>query len=214
MFVLYQWHKSSESKVKFRQASKHSKRVLEAAKLVCANKIKDSSTSQKLGSWDFWWIANSVHNKTKPAILPLFNDLEVLSCGSDQAKLFAKNLSRNSNLDDSCISLSVFSSRTNGKLHIISITLKLVKKVITYLDLPKASGSYCIPVVLLQDCEAEFPYILAEIFNMCLKESCFPYWWQVSLVLPVFKNDGGRCATKNYHCVGLLLRLVKYLKNL
>ena len=52
-FHLYQQTKSSESKVKFRQASNHYKRVLEAAKLVYANKTKESMTFQKLGSRDF-----------------------------------------------------------------------------------------------------------------------------------------------------------------
>ena len=53
---------TSESKVKFRQASNCCKRVLEAAKLTYANKTKESITSQKLGSCDFWWIANRVLN--------------------------------------------------------------------------------------------------------------------------------------------------------
>ena len=53
-FCLYQQNKSSESKVKFRQASNHCKRVLEAAKLAYATKTKESIASQKLGSRDFW----------------------------------------------------------------------------------------------------------------------------------------------------------------
>ena len=53
-FHLYQKDKSSTSKVNFRQASNHCKRVLEAAKLTYANKTKESTTSQKLGSHDFW----------------------------------------------------------------------------------------------------------------------------------------------------------------
>ena len=53
-FRLYQQNKSSESKVKFRQASNHCKRVLEAAKLEYTTKTKESITSQKLGSQDFW----------------------------------------------------------------------------------------------------------------------------------------------------------------
>ena len=48
-FRLHQREKSSDSKVKFRQASNHCKRVLEAAKLAYANKTKESITSQKLG---------------------------------------------------------------------------------------------------------------------------------------------------------------------
>ena len=62
-FRLYQHNRSSESKVKFGQASNRCKRVLEAAKLAYATKTKESITFQKLGSRDFWRIANSVLNK-------------------------------------------------------------------------------------------------------------------------------------------------------
>ena len=115
---MYQRYKSSDSKVKFRQASNRCKGFLEAAKLAYANKTKGSITSQKLGSHDFWRIANSVLNKGKSAIPPLFNGPEVLSSASDKAKLFAENFSLNSNLDDSGISLHAFPSRTNLKLHL------------------------------------------------------------------------------------------------
>ena len=53
-FRLYQKDKSSDFKVKFRQASSHCKSVLEATKLAYANKTKKSITSQKLGFRDFW----------------------------------------------------------------------------------------------------------------------------------------------------------------
>ena len=49
----------------------------------------------------------------------------MLSCASDKAQLFPKNFSKNSNLDDSGISLPVFSSRANLKLHNISVTAKM-----------------------------------------------------------------------------------------
>ena len=52
-FRLYQKDKSSDSKLKFRQASNRCKRALEAAKLAYANKTKESITSQKRGSADF-----------------------------------------------------------------------------------------------------------------------------------------------------------------
>ena len=213
-FCLYQQNKSSESKVKFRQASNRCKRVLEAAKLAYATKTKESITSQKLGSWNFWRIANIVLNKGKSAVPPLFNGLEVLSSASDKAKLFAKNFSKNSNLDYSGISLPVFPCRTNLKLHNIFITPKMVKKVITNLDSSKASGPDCIPVVVLKNCEPELSYILAKLFNICLKESCFPDCWKVSLVVLVFKNVGERSAAKNYRPVSLLSVVSKVLEKL
>ena len=98
----------------------------------------------------------------------------MLPSASDKAKLFAEIFSKNSNLDDPGISLPVFHSRTNLKLHNISVTPQMVKKVIMSLDLSKASGHDCVPVVVLKNCEPELFYIQAELFNKCLKESCFP----------------------------------------
>ena len=74
---------------------------------------------------------------------------------SDEAKLYAKNRSKNSNLDDLVISLPVLPSRTNLKLHNISVTPQMVKKVMANLDSSKAS------------------YILADLFNKCLKDFGF-----------------------------------------
>ena len=199
------------SKAKFRQSSNRCKRVLEAAKLGYANQRKESITPEKRGSRNFWRIANSVLNKGKSTIPPLFNGPEVLSSASDKAKLFAENFSKNSNLDDSGISLHAFPFRTSLKLHNISVTPRMVQKII--MNLEKGSGPDCIPVVVLKNCVPELSYILAELFNKCLKESCFRDCWKVSLVVPVFKNVGERSAAKNYRPVSLLW-LVKSLENL
>ena len=81
------------SKVKFRQAGNHCQGVLEAVKLSYTNKAKETIISQKLGSHDFWQIANSVLNKGKSAIPLLFNDPEVLFSVSYKTKLFPENFS-------------------------------------------------------------------------------------------------------------------------
>ena len=129
----------------------------------------------------------------------------MLSSASDKAKLFAKNFSKNSNLDDSGISLPVFSSRTNLKLHNISVTRKIVKKVITNLDSSKATGPDCIPVVVLNNCKS-------ELFNKL--KSCFSDCRKVSLVVPIFKNVGERSAAKNYCPVSLLSVVSKIFEKL
>ena len=65
---------------------------------------------------------------TKVNLLYLpYNGPEVLSSESDKAKFFAENFSKNSYLDDSGISLLVFTSRTNLKLHNISVAPKIVE---------------------------------------------------------------------------------------
>ena len=117
-------------------------------------------------------------------------------------------------LDDSGISVPVFPSRTNLKLPNISVIPKMVKKFITSLDLSKASGPDCIPVVVLRNCEPELSFILAELFNKFLKESCFPDCWKVSSVVPVFKNIGERSTAKNYWPVSLLSAVSKVFEKL
>ena len=138
----------------------------------------------------------------------------MLSFASDKVKLFAKNFSNNSHLDDSGISLHVFPSRTNLKLHNTSVTPKIVKEVITNLDSSEASGADCIPVVVLKNYEPEPSYILVELFNMCLKESYFPDCWKVSLVVPVFRIIGERSTAKNYCPVSLLSVVSKVFEKL
>ena len=127
---------------------------------------------------------------------------------------FLKTFLRTLNLDDLGISLPVFSSRTNLKLHNISLTPKMVKKVITNLDLSKVCCPDCFPVVVLKNCEPELSYVLAELFNKCLKESCFPGCWKVSSVVPVFKNVRDRSTAKNYHPVSLLSVVSKVFEKL
>ena len=85
----------------------------------------------------------------------------MLSSAFDKGKLFAEKFSKSSILDDLGISLPVFPSRTNLKLHNISVTPKMVGKVIMNLDLSKTSGPDCIPVLILMNCELELSYISA-----------------------------------------------------
>ena len=100
------------------------------------------------------------------------------------------------------------------KLHNISVTPKMVQKVLTKIDSSKGSGPDCIPVVVLKNCEPEHSYLLVKLFNLCLKESCFPDCWKVSSVVPVFKNVGKKSTAKNYHPVSLLSVVTKGFEKL
>ena len=100
--------------IKRRQAGNPCKRVPDVPKLAYANETKESITSQKLDSWEFWQIANSVLNKGKNLGYFLYSMAQrCLPSASDKAKLFAEN----SNFHDSDISLPPFPFRTNLKLH-------------------------------------------------------------------------------------------------
>ena len=82
------------------------------------------------------------------------------------------------------------------------------------LDLSKTSGPDSIPVVVVRNCEPELSFILAELFNKCLKESCFPDCWKVSSVVTVCKYVGERSTVKNYRPVSLLSVVSKVFEKL
>ena len=180
------------------------KAIMKLPNLHMLMKLKTPSLPQNL-TQDFWRIANSVLNKGKSTIPPIFNGLEVLSSASDKAKLFAKNFRKNSNLGDSGISLPAFPSRTNLKLHNISVTPKMVKKIIKSLGSSKASGPDYIPVVVVKNCEPEISYLPAELLGMCLRESCFLDCWKVLSVVPQLKAIA---------LLDFFLWLVKFLQHL
>ena len=90
----------------------------------------------------------------------------------------------------------------------------MVKKVLTNLDSSKASGLDFIPLMVLKNCEPDFFYILAELFNKCLKESYFPDCLKVSLVVPVFRNVGERFTIKSYCLVSIISVVSKVFEKL
>ena len=116
-------------------------------------KQKSPSLTRNLALWTFGELLIVFSTRGNLLYLLYFNSPEVLPSESDKAKFFVENFSKNSSLDDSGISLSVFPSRINMKLHIISMTPKMVKKIITVFDLSKVPGPVCIPVVILKKCE-------------------------------------------------------------
>ena len=67
-----------------------------------------------------------------------------------------------------------------------------------------ASGPDYIPVVVLKNYESGISYILAEVFNMCLKESRFPDHSNILYLVPIFKNVEEMSMAKNHHPISFL----------
>ena len=96
-FRLYQLDKSSEAKVKFRQASNCCKKVLEATKLAYADQTKESLTlPRNLACLTFGELLLVFSSKVN---LLHLNTPEVLSSASDKTKLFGGH--------SKCMSLSI-----------------------------------------------------------------------------------------------------------
>ena len=68
--------------------------------------------------------------------------------------------------------------------------------------------------MVLKSCDPELSYILAELFNKCLKECCFPDCWKVLSVVLVLKNVGERSAARSYDLVSLFSVVSKVFEKL
>ena len=82
------------------------------------------------------------------------------------------------------------------------------------LNSSEMSGPDSIPVVVLINSEPELSYILAEIFNTCLKESCLQDRVKLSLVVTVFTSVGERSTAKNCCPVSFLFVVCKVFEKL
>ena len=80
----------------------------------------------------------------------------------------------------------------------------MVKKFVTDFDSSKVSGLVYIPIVILKNCKLQLSYLLANLFNICLKEPCFSDSCNFSFVGPVLTNFGEMFVTENYSPVSLL----------
>ena len=184
------------------------------AKSSYAEATRRSIATQRIGSRDFWRISNSILNRGKSTIPPLFNGPEVLTSSKDKADLFAKKFSTNSTLDDSFHPLPDFPSQTDQGLSSLRITSRKVASEILDLDASKATSTDPIPSIVFQRCSPELSPVLAKLFNKCLAESCFPSCWKYPSVVPAYKNNGERSDPGNYRPISLLPIVSKVFESL
>ena len=88
-----------------------------------------------------------------------------------------------------------FPSHTEQRL----ITKNISAKIVT-----RATGPNRNPAIVVKMCYPEISPVLAKLYNKCLAESCFPFCWKSSSVVPVLKNDGERFDPGKYCPISLL----------
>ena len=209
---LYQNNKSSESKVKFRQASNRSEKILKLQHLHMLIKLikQESITFHKTGSWKF--CISLIVLSTKIDLLYLLYSTTHRCC---LLHLIKQNLLIKTFLRTLIL-------MTQLPLYLFSF-LELIWNCIILLLLPRWLKDHTEPwfnkdvwpwMVVPNNCESELSFILGELFNMYLKESCFWDCWKVLLMVPVFKDVEGRSAAKNFLPLSLLSVVRKVFEKL
>ena len=137
----------------------HCKRVLKDARSNYAETTRRYFAYQLIGVRHFWRICNSVLNRAKSAIPPLFNGPDVLSTSTDKAILFARNYSCNSTIDDGSQQLPDFPSRTEN------ITAKMVSRAIYDLHPKPLATTESQPLSLRSVLQSFLMFLLSYTIN-------------------------------------------------
>ena len=133
---------------------------------------------ERIESREFGRITNKIPSRGKSLVLSIINGPEVISSSSDKAKLFAGIFAANSTLDDSNHPLPDFPSRTNCTIPKFKVTLKVISKLIHYLQSSKATCPDQIPVVVFKHISTELSPMLAKLFNRCLQGEMFSMFFE------------------------------------
>ena len=213
-FKLFHRSNTPEHRQLFRTARNKCQRILAEAKDNYAASIRQSILSQRLGSKDFWRIANNVMNRGTSSIPPLFNGPEVLTSSKDKANVLAERFAANSTIQEGEHTLPCFPLRTECVVPKPIITPKNITTIIHSLDSSKATGPDGIPIVVLKHCCPEIAPILSKLFNLCWSESTFPACWKTASVVPIPKKDGVKSDPKTYRPISLLPIISKIFEHL
>jgi len=145
----------------------HRKTIQNARKNYQESVIAKIST-QKLGSCDFWKIFNSVSNKGKSAIPPLFDGFNVVTSACDKSELLASTFAHNCSLPILNQHLPEFLSCCNTTLEDVWITPLKISKEIAQLDSSSASSPGPIPITVLKHGLLELSSILSKYLSVPL----------------------------------------------
>ena len=164
-----------------------------------------------------WWSLTKslLNNKTQTSIPPLFEDNFIATDAAHKAGIFNTFFAHNSRLPphESKHPLPPFEYITNQRLESLTVTPDEVYKVLSGLNVSKATGPDNIGNFLLKICARPLSEPLARLFNYSLEAQKFPSRWKLSNVVPVHKknskNDKG-----NYRPISLLCNVSKVMERL
>lgn len=71
-------------------AGNKSKRVVKVAMFIFTERMMHRIATKIFGSWDYYWLCNSILNKTKFYIPPFSNHFDVLTSSAEKGGCFGR----------------------------------------------------------------------------------------------------------------------------
>lgn len=200
----------------YRHVRNQTVREVTKAKNHYFNSIVPTLQNPELNPKKWWSLTKSLlNNKTQTSIPPLFEDNSVVTDATHKAGIFNTFFAQNSRLPPHAANhpLPPFEYLTEERLESLTFSPDEVYKVLTNLNVSKATGPDNIGNFLLKICSGAIADPLAKLFNHSFERKKFPSRWKFSHVVPVHKkaskNDKG-----NYRPISLLCNTSKVMERL
>ena len=104
----------------------------------------------------------------------------------------------------------MFTYNTPHRFNDISTTPEEIFKILSGLNISKASGPDGISNRVLRECSSSLAEPLSRLFNLSFSLGVFPSSWKIANVVPTHKKDD-RQQIKNYRPVSLLSNISKVM---
>lgn len=203
---------SQENRQAFNDARNRYNRILSETKNSFNDRIKNKVLSGSNGSKHFWTLAKSIgQNFCKSTFPPLISGEEIISTAQGKAELFASQFAENSTLNPPPNAQLPSIPRVAHTMSDIIFKTKKVQKILSSLNIRKASGPDGIPAIVLKKCAPELAPVLARLFQISYNRGIFPSHWKTARIQPVPKK-GSKAFPSNYRPISLLSTISKVME--
>ncbi|CAH1239463.1 Hypp5830 [Branchiostoma lanceolatum] len=178
-------------------------------------RIKEKmTTGLKKGSKSWWWTAKRLMGQGGKCDIPLLSsENQSYIHPEEKAECFANIFAEKSTIprDENDKDVPLVESKTASRLKNVVFWPKQVQKVLTKLDISKATGPDSIPARVLKHAAPELSRPLAKLFQLLLNKHHMPKQWKVAHVIPVHKKNS-KHDPNNYRPISLLCIISKVME--
>ncbi len=174
------------------------------------------TTGLSKGSKSWWWTAKRLMGQGGKCDIPLLSTGSQTHIKSEEkAECFASIFAEKSTIphDENVKEIPKVERKTKASLKKIVFWPKHVRKVLSKLDIEKATGPDSIPARVLKKCAPELAKPFARLFQLLLDKQYMPKQWKIAHVIPCYKKKD-KHDPNNYRPVSLLSIISKVMEAL
>jgi hypothetical protein len=189
---------------------------ISTAKLSFYNKQMENLNNPNLSPKKYWSIVHSLcGNKMRRNIPTIVEESITYSTDAEKSELFSEYFANQSYLPplSENFTLPDFEFVTACKLNIVNFDTAKVLKVISKLNVNKATGPDNISNLILKNTATSLTEPLTKIFNISMRSGIFPEDWKLAHLSPIPKISNPKSKT-NFRPISLLSCMSKVMERI